>query len=251
MARRVDRRVQRTRKLLQDSLMELTLEEGYDAIAIQDITNKANLGRATFYLHYKDKDELLLDTIGQFLADFLEQVPQLSHAQWRLDDSKALTRLFDFAAEHYDLYRILIIGSGGITASQQLRRSIANSIQQSIAHDLETEEAQPLVPIEFMANHFAGTLLSTIYWWLDSDMPYPPDEMAALFQKVNQIDRETLLGIQQAQPATVEPKEQKKKKSKEKNDLPKKSDDDQPADSEQLEADPPSAPKKPEKKKGS
>ncbi len=59
MARRLDRRVQRTRKLLRESMMALILEEGYDAISIQDITDKANLGRATFYLHFKDKDEVL------------------------------------------------------------------------------------------------------------------------------------------------------------------------------------------------
>ena len=118
MARRMDRRVQRTRKLLREALMELILEEGYDAISIQDITDKANLGRATFYLHFKDKDELLLEVMDEFIKDFLAQVPQLSQAQWRLDDPKAIVKVFDFAADHYDLYRILIMGSGGITASR-------------------------------------------------------------------------------------------------------------------------------------
>jgi len=132
MARRMDRRVQRTRKLLRESLMALILEEGYDAISIQDITDKANLGRATFYLHFKDKDELLLDVMDQFLADFLEQVPQFSQSQWQMEDTKAITKLFDFAADHYDLYRILNIGSGGITASRQLHQSIARNIKDCI-----------------------------------------------------------------------------------------------------------------------
>ena len=109
MARKMDRRVQRTRKLLRDALMNLIMEDGYDAISIQDITEKANLGRATFYLHFKDKDELLLDVMEQFIDDFMEQVPQISEAQWRLDDTKALVRLFDFAAEHYDLDRKSVV----------------------------------------------------------------------------------------------------------------------------------------------
>ena len=70
MARKMDRRVQRTRKLLRDALMSLIMEDGYDAVSIQDITEKANLGRATFYLHFKDKDELLLDVMEQFIDDF-------------------------------------------------------------------------------------------------------------------------------------------------------------------------------------
>ena len=56
-----DRRVQRTRKLLRSALVQLIMERGYDVLTIQDITDKANLGRTTFYLHYQSKDEVLLD----------------------------------------------------------------------------------------------------------------------------------------------------------------------------------------------
>jgi len=58
-----DRRVIRTRKLLQDALLQLILEQGYDSIRVQDITDKANLGRATFYVHYADKAALLFAAI--------------------------------------------------------------------------------------------------------------------------------------------------------------------------------------------
>jgi len=211
MARRMDRRVQRTRKLLRDAMMSLILEDGYDAISIQDITEKANLGRATFYLHFKDKDELLLDVMEQFIDEFMEQVPQISEAQWRLDDTKAIIRLFDFAAEHYDLYRILIIGSGGITAANQLRRSVAANIAGFIQQEIDELGAQPVIPTEFIANHFAGSLLSTIYWWLDSDLPYSVEEMAEMFQKVNLLDRKALMGFT---PKAEEPEDKKNKKKR-------------------------------------
>ena len=219
MARRMDRRVQRTRKLLRESLMALILEEGYDAISIQDITDKANLGRATFYLHFKDKDELLLDVMDQFMDDFLEQVPQFSQAQWRLEDTKAITKLFDFAADHYDLYRILIIGSGGITASRQLHHTIAENIKVCIQKEIDDQGSQPVVPPDFIANHFAGSLLATIYWWLDSDLQYTAEEMAEMFQKINLLDRDSLMGMDKVtdpgQPA--EDRDRQKKRSKDKN----------------------------------
>jgi len=196
MARRSDRRVQRTRKLLRESIMALILEEGYDAIAIQDITDKANLGRATFYLHFKDKDDLLLDVMDQMIGDFMDQVPELSEAQWQLKNSKAVEKLFDFAANHYDLYRILIFSSGGITASRQLQSKIAENIEAAIRREVEEKNAQPLVPPDFIANYFAGSLLATIYWWLDNDLPYEVEQMASMFQKVNLLDRETLMGFE-------------------------------------------------------
>ena len=216
MARKMDRRVQRTRKLLRDALMSLIMEDGYDAVSIQDITEKANLGRATFYLHFKDKDELLLDVMEQFIDDFMEQVPQISEAQWRLDDTKALVRLFDFASEHYDLYRILIIGSGGITAANQLRRSVAENIARFIQREIDELGAKPIVPTDFIANHFAGSLLATIYWWLDSDLSYTPEEMAEMFQKVNMLDRKALMGVTPEMEDLEEDKNKKKRRPKEK-----------------------------------
>lgn len=216
MARRLDRRVLRTRKLLREAMMDLIMEEGYDAISIQDITDKANLGRATFYLHFKDKDELLLEVMQEFLTDFLEQVPQLTEAQWRLDDSKALTRLFDFAAEHYDLYRILIIGSGGITAARQLQHNVAKNIQTYIETEVAEQHSTPVVPVDFIANHFSGSLLATIYWWLDSDLPYTAEEMAEMFQKVNQLERKTLMGQEEPLPEPEDEKDRKKAHSKDK-----------------------------------
>lgn len=58
--KQLDRRVRRTRRALQDSLTSLILEKGYDAVTVEDITDRADLGRTTFYLHYKDKEELLI-----------------------------------------------------------------------------------------------------------------------------------------------------------------------------------------------
>ncbi|MBG0770998.1 MAG: TetR/AcrR family transcriptional regulator [Anaerolineaceae bacterium] len=239
MARKMDRRVQRTRKLLRDALMNLIMEDGYDAISIQDITEKANLGRATFYLHFKDKDELLLDVMEQFIDDFMEQVPQISEAQWRLDDTKALVRLFDFAAEHYDLYRILIIGSGGITAANQLRRSVAENIADFIRQEIDELGAQPVVPTEFIANHFAGSLLATIYWWLDSDLSYTPEEMAEMFQKVNLLDRKALMGVTTEMEDLEEDKNKKKRRPKEKANPRKEKKDPRQAEAEkEAETDP-------------
>ena len=239
MARRMDRRVQRTRKLLRDAMMSLIMEDGYDAISIQDITEKANLGRATFYLHFKDKDELLLDVMEQFIDEFMEQVPQISGAQWRLDDTKALVRLFDFAAEHYDLYRILIIGSGGITAANQLRQSVAANISDLIQQEIDEHGAKPVMPTEFIANHFAGSLLSTIYWWLDNDLPYTVEEMAEMFQKVNLLDRKALMGLA---PETEEPEDNKNKKKRPPKEKPNPRKEKKVAKSVNAEQEPEAAP---------
>jgi AcrR family transcriptional regulator len=208
----MDRRVQRTRKLLCDSLMSLILEEGYDAISIQDITDKANLGRATFYLHFKDKDELLAELIDHFLSEFLGNVPQFSLHQWRLEDTKSITKLFDFAAEHYDLYRILIIGSGGITASRKLQHIIAENVKACIQKEIDELGAEPVLPLDFIAEFSAGMLLATIFWWLDKELPYSSEEMAVMFQKINTLSQDSLMGLDKPEKALPIPESKAKEK---------------------------------------
>ena len=56
---KVDRRIQRTRQLLEDALIALILEKGYDKITVQNIVDQANVGRSTFYSHFLDKDDLM------------------------------------------------------------------------------------------------------------------------------------------------------------------------------------------------
>src|SRR5207247_11310009 len=58
-AKKTDRRVRRTRQLLQDALIAMVIEKGYDATTVQDIIDRANVGRATFYAHFADKQTLL------------------------------------------------------------------------------------------------------------------------------------------------------------------------------------------------
>ena len=76
-------------------------------------------------MDFKDKDELLLEVMDQFIENLLAQVPLLSEAHWHFEDSKHIIKLFDLAAENYDLFRILTIGSGGI-------QHIDNSNEQAL-----------------------------------------------------------------------------------------------------------------------
>ncbi len=63
-----DRRVARTRQLLRDALVSLILERGYDEVTVQDVLDRANLGRSTFYAHYRNKDDLLFSGFEEFAA---------------------------------------------------------------------------------------------------------------------------------------------------------------------------------------
>src|SRR5687767_3562998 len=60
-----DRRVRRTRRLVQQALVELILEKGYDAVTVTDIIDRADVGRSTFYAHFTDKQDVLFSNLDE------------------------------------------------------------------------------------------------------------------------------------------------------------------------------------------
>lgn len=171
---KTDRRIRRTRRQLKDSFFSLILEKGYDAVTIEEITERADLGRTTFYLHYKDKEDLLKESIGAISSELLSQI---SH-------TPPILLIFQHAAENADLYRIILRGEGAYRATAWLREIISNAAQDFLfmKKTQENLEVRPNVPIDVFSNYFAGSLLGILTWWLESEMPYPPEEMAEMFR---------------------------------------------------------------------
>ena len=85
-----DRRIQRTRQSLRTALLTLIKEKGYDAISIEEITERANVGRATFYLHYKDKEDLLLEEFSEMANEKVQVLSEVPFSAWlpSPDDAK-------------------------------------------------------------------------------------------------------------------------------------------------------------------
>ena len=92
-----DLRIRRSRQWLHDALIGLIEEKSYDEISITDITERANLSRNTFYLHYKSKEELLASIIGNFIEDSIFQIDS-KHIAKILQTDKV--RLDEYLANH-------------------------------------------------------------------------------------------------------------------------------------------------------
>src|SRR5215813_4202218 len=102
--RKTDPRVIRTRQMLRDALIATILDKGYDATSIQDITDRAGLRRATFYLHYKDKDELLLHMLRDTLDELMHQMEAQSPAAFTPENMRSEDELvFRHVQERADL----------------------------------------------------------------------------------------------------------------------------------------------------
>jgi AcrR family transcriptional regulator len=182
----VDRRVQRTRQLLNDALMALIVEQSYDSITVQNIIDRANLGRSTFYAHYQDKDDLLLSGMEEVVHSLIwgvENSPVEDEGTREGRQIISTLPIFRHAQEKYHLHKAIVGGRGIDVIIKTIQNHVSGHIQEQIElllRDGHTPSVPPLV----MANYLAGTLLTLLTWWLDNNMPYPPERMDEMFQEL-------------------------------------------------------------------
>jgi len=183
-----DRRIIRTCKQLRDAMIELMRERGFDEISVRDITDRADLGRATFYLHYRDKKELLLEILDTIASEYVQKIQEVTPIDWTSPDNSSVKLIFEYSAKNADLYQVIMKGQGRWDISLHLHEIIANHVGQFIQTTIAKTRKVPAVPPDFLANYFAGSLLSLIFWWLEKKMPYSADQMVEYFRKVSPLD---------------------------------------------------------------
>jgi AcrR family transcriptional regulator len=180
---KLDRRVQRTRAQLRDALIALILERGYDDLTIQDITDKADLRRATFYLHYKDKQELLLTVLSESFDEVVQQMTPLLQSDALAGKTKveAFLVMFKHAEQNALLYKRILNSQSGVIVSNLIREYLAALLLTALN---AIPSKQISVPPQVLANFMAGAELEMVAWWLNHDMPHSPEQMAEMVQRL-------------------------------------------------------------------
>lgn len=179
---KLDRRVVRTRRRLSEALLELMREEPFEAITIQNITDRADLNRATFYLHYSTKEELLIASLESRFDELVEEIESTLPATpespvWM--DYGAEEMIFNHVQANADLYRVILSDRGLGAVTHRIIKYIAVVAQRDIEKSLP-EGANANVPAEIVANHFAGGLFALLIWWIENEFPISAKEMAYL-----------------------------------------------------------------------
>jgi AcrR family transcriptional regulator len=184
-----DPRVQRTRKLLKDSLIELSAKHGFDAVTVGDIVGRAKINRATFYRHYKDKyalvEEIFQEAIDRMRRDLKPPSEEALNAALQ-DPPQRLVKLFEHFAEHKHLYRSLLGGNGSAWFTTRMRDQFTEFLEQreQILHQprVKKHENEEIgMPRMVRLTLASNLLLSTITWWLESGKEYSPKQMASWF----------------------------------------------------------------------
>ena len=181
---KVDRRVRRTRELLRGALIVLILEKGYERVTVQDIIDHADVGRSTFYAHFRDKEDLLFYGLEELRAAFQ---PEQQAAASRPGKPARLPTLAVF--EHFDrsrqVWRAMAGRRGAEVFSRYLHRLLSELLRTQLSARAPKEATQ--VPLDAVVEFATSALEGLgVRWWLEHDLPYSPQEMDDLYHRLTE-----------------------------------------------------------------
>jgi AcrR family transcriptional regulator len=175
--KRMDARVRRTRDALGDALVALMQEKPFDTITVQDVLDRAKVGRSTFYAHYSDKDDLLMSDA----EEFFEAISMMLSVRGDQSDRVFPVREFFSHITEAKQFVEALVSSGKFHDNMELAHGLfARGIERRLS-ELPRGRGISAAERPAMAFAHAGALLSLLTWWIDRGMRQPPDEMDQLF----------------------------------------------------------------------
>lgn len=165
-----DRRVRRTRGRLHEALASLIHEKPYDDIVVKEILARADVGRTTFYAHFRDKEELLLSATRELL-----HAGETGGPAHPVDPADRVLRFGRTLLEHMEHVR-----RGGTTLDarrhtalhERLRPMLVAVVTDALrtarsSRDELGDDLRPHLPVELLARHVADTFLRVLAWWVE------------------------------------------------------------------------------------
>ena len=167
---RLNPRVARSRKKLGDALVSLTLEQGFENLTITAVMKRANVGRATFYRHFRNLDELLTYTLQTTMHDLAETLRQ---QETMYDETVSL---FRFIEEHQDRFRLYV----DLPDTHPVREVLKAEAIKIVIERWEARSTSP-VPVDVSINHLVESSYTFIRWHLNHIDKYTPEQVADFY----------------------------------------------------------------------
>lgn len=181
---KIDRRILRTRAALRKAFRELIKEKGYEAVTVENITERANIGRTTFYQHYRDKEDLYLEGFESRLIELVGEVTTMPLMKWFMESNGAFVRsIFETVQQDADFFRIV---------TQENTNNVYNRFREIVikvadkliegAMQYRSGELPNIVPMDYIINFYTGAIWASIVWWVENDFNPSAGEMTDNFR---------------------------------------------------------------------
>jgi AcrR family transcriptional regulator len=176
-AEKVDRRVRRTRQLLRTALLDAILEKGYERVTVQDIIDRADVGRSTFYAHFRDKEDLLFYGLEE-LREAFDPASQ--------DPARSPTlKVFEHFQKSRAVWQVMAGRRGAESFIRYLHRLLGELMRSHLRTRAPHEQTQ--VPLEAIVEFATSTLIGLgTRWWFEQGTPLSPRAMDQLYRRLTE-----------------------------------------------------------------
>ncbi|WP_285768506.1 TetR/AcrR family transcriptional regulator [Peribacillus sp. SI8-4] len=195
---KTDRRIIRTKRMLRDALTVLMEEKGFERITVSDLTEKADINRGTFYLHYQDKFDLLKKSEEEII-DGLRELKTKIILPTEIESAPLhLVKLFEYIADNARFMKLILGPKGDPGFQVKLKRFMETTFLEKAMKRSNHESLS--VPIEHLMAYVTSAHLGVIQHWLESGMQQTPQEMASTVMKITFYGPAQLAGLKQSPP---------------------------------------------------
>ncbi|WP_172193944.1 TetR/AcrR family transcriptional regulator [Saccharibacillus qingshengii] len=168
---KIDRRILKSQAAIKQAVIELMSEKNFDAITIQDISDRANVHRATIYLHYTDKFDLL----DKLIEEHIQNMKEINQYACDLEWDEANQVYFEYFERHYLFFSTMLASKGAPAFRARFLEFLVEEYQSELnMDDSRNRELDKTVMSSFMGSAFVGI----VEWWILNEMPHPPSVMA-------------------------------------------------------------------------
>ena len=185
-----DRRITRSKRALRGALIALIEERGLDAITVNDLCERADLNRGTFYNHFHDKENLLTALENEVLAEVallqarMQSVTLGDMLAFRVAGRPVpvLVDLFEYLRGESDFLRAVLGSGGDVRFGPRLREAVCENLVQNILHEKYRTNPTPFVC--YYVAFYASAYLGIIARWVENGCPETPEEMARIAMRL-------------------------------------------------------------------
>lgn len=177
--------MQRTQQLLRGALLSLIQEKDFETLSVQDIIDRANVGRATFYAHFDNKEDLLVSGFDNLRASLKERQREALARRSGLDE-----RVLGFSYEmfaHANEHRNVFLAMAGKRSHALVQQLLYKILLDLVRDDLKAtvwRDRPNSVPVEALAQFITGALFGLLMWWLNGKMRLSVEEVNTLFRQL-------------------------------------------------------------------
>ena len=187
-----DERVIKTKKLIKTALSELIQEKGFDHVSITDLTQRANINRGTFYLHYQDKYDLLekfenevLDDINTNAENYIKSIKDIDFLgeDFSNEIKPFINKIFTYIKENYIIMKVILGPKSDMRFQNKIKKAL-NILLTEKGWDNYFDSQNTFVSKDYFISYLLSAHIGVIRQWIDSGMNESAENMAEMISKM-------------------------------------------------------------------